>query len=176
LKRSAILFCVALAALTAGSALAQTELASSVVGGGGRDAAGSGRVLRCTVGQGVIGSVSGPSYLMEIGYWRRQHEFLSDAAETPTFVWGLGQNHPNPFNPLTTISFSLPRESLVSLRVFDLRGRLVRTLLDESRPAGVHTVVWDGRDESGGRVASGTYVTRLVSSEGVLTRKMLLAK
>jgi hypothetical protein len=158
LKRSAILFCVALAALTAGSALAQTELASSVVGGGGRDAAGSGRVL------------------MEIGYWRRQHEFLSDAAETPTFVWGLGQNHPNPFNPLTTISFSLPRESLVSLRVFDLRGRLVRTLLDESRPAGVHTVVWDGRDESGGRVASGTYVARLVSSEGVLTRKMLLAK
>jgi hypothetical protein len=176
LKGSAILLCAALVALTGGSALAQTELANSVVGGGGRDVAGSGRVVRCTLGQGVIGSVGGPSYAMEIGFWRRQYESLSDAGETPSFIWDLSQNHPNPFNPLTTISFSLPRESLVSLRVFDLRGRLVRTLLDEQRAAGVHTVIWDGRDQGGGRVASGPYVARLVSSEGVLTRKMLLAK
>ncbi len=78
----------------------------------------------------------------------------------------LLQNHPNPFNPQTTISFDLPRPAAVSLRVFDVSGRLVRALLEgEVVAEGRQEVVWDGRDDGGRRVGSGTYFYRLESGE-----------
>jgi hypothetical protein len=88
----------------------------------------------------------------------------------------LDQNHPNPFNPLTTISFSLPRDDKVRLKIFDVRGQLVRTLADGPQTAGSHSVVWNGRDDRGAEVASGTYLYRLETSESTVGRKMLLLK
>jgi hypothetical protein len=88
----------------------------------------------------------------------------------------LERNRPNPFNPRTSLRFSLPRAATVRLEVFDVRGRLVRTLLTGRQPSGVHTVVWDGRDEHGGDAASGVYVARLESSLGLVTRKMMLVR
>jgi hypothetical protein len=95
--------------------------------------------------------------------------------ETPT-VFALHDNYPNPFNPRTNIQFDLPRAAHVSLAVFDVAGRRVRTLVDEERPAAMHTVVWDGNDDGGRRVASGVYYYRLVSDEFTATNKMLLVK
>ena len=95
--------------------------------------------------------------------------------EMPT-VFALHDNYPNPFNPRTNIQFDLPRTSHVSLAVYDLAGRRVRTLVNEVRPAAMHTVVWDGGDDAGRRVASGVYYYRLVSDEFTDTRKMLLVK
>jgi hypothetical protein len=83
---------------------------------------------------------------------------------------------PNPFNPRTTIAFDLPAASRVRLSVFDLRGRLVRTLLDESRSAGRHDVVWEGRSDQGRRVASGVYLLRLEANGAVETRRVALVK
>ena len=74
---------------------------------------------------------------------------------------GLAQNVPNPFNLRTTIRYDLPEAGVVRLAVFDLAGRLVRTLVDESRPHGSFEAVWDGRDASGRDVGSGTYLARL---------------
>lgn len=88
----------------------------------------------------------------------------------------LEQNVPNPFNPATSISFVLPATSPVRLDIYDVRGRLVRTLVDEYRPSGRVTVNWDGRDAYGQQVASGAYFYRLVTSERTLTRKMVLLK
>lgn len=68
---------------------------------------------------------------------------------------------PNPFNPRTTIRYDLPEAGPVRLSVFDLAGRRVRTLVDESMPQGSHEAVWDGRDASGREVSSGTYLARL---------------
>ena len=85
-------------------------------------------------------------------------------------------NHPNPFNPQTTISFTLPGDEDVSLRVYSARGALVRSLLQGHQPAGVHHVVWDGRDNRGGMVASGVYFYRLQAAAGNFTGKMVLAK
>lgn len=68
---------------------------------------------------------------------------------------------PNPFNPQTTLRFTLPAAEVVRLRVFDVQGRLVRELVDGPRPAGLGEVLWDGRDRSGRSVASGTYFARL---------------
>ena len=89
----------------------------------------------------------------------------------------LNQNYPNPFNPTTTIGFTLRERSHVTLRVYNVAGQLVRTLVDEVRASGVsHTVDWDGRDARGTSVASGVYFYRLVTKDATRTRKMVLLK
>lgn len=89
----------------------------------------------------------------------------------------LQGNAPNPFNPMTTISFGLPAGSRVTLLIYDLQGRVVRRLLgDELLPAGVHEMRWDGRDDGGREVASGVYLYRLRSDGFVATKKMALIR
>jgi len=86
------------------------------------------------------------------------------------------QNHPNPFNPSTTISFDLPVSMHAVLEVFDVRGRRVARLLDAGLPAGRHDVVWDGRDAQGRAAGSGVYFYRLQAGEDSTYRKMVLAQ
>ena len=88
----------------------------------------------------------------------------------------LHQNHPNPFNPSTTISFSLKSRSNVSLTVYDVSGRLVNVLVDDVMDAGPHDVTWDGRGKAGRTVASGVYFYRLRAGEFIETRKMVLLR
>jgi hypothetical protein len=86
-------------------------------------------------------------------------------------------NTPNPFNPRTQVRFEIPAESRVRVEMFDARGALVRTLLDEMRGPGRHAVEWDGTDRLGAGVASGVYFARLqVNGALVETRKMMLLK
>ena len=93
-----------------------------------------------------------------------------------SFVTELGQNHPNPFNPRTAIKFSLEQASPVSLQVFDLNGRVVKTLADGSMAAGGHEVVWNGQDENGSSLASGVYFYRLQAEGRTMNRRMVLIK
>jgi len=89
----------------------------------------------------------------------------------------LEGNFPNPFNPVTLISFSLPERATVSLRVYDASGRLVRSLFEsEFKTAGRHTVPWDGRDDRGKRAASGVYFYRLEVGGRSETKRMVLLK
>jgi len=83
---------------------------------------------------------------------------------------------PNPFNPATDIKFSLPRDSKVSLAVYDVAGRLVRTLVDGKRIAGTHSERWDGRDESGLNSASGVYFARLRIGSETSIKPMTLVR
>jgi len=99
----------------------------------------------------------------------------SDVPEQMSY-FTLGQNYPNPFNPNTTIEFSLAKPGLVQVSIFNLNGRLVKTLHGGELAAGRHCLVWDGTDNSGRGVASGTFFYRLKSEEGTLTRKMVLMK
>lgn len=89
---------------------------------------------------------------------------------------GLSQNYPNPFNPSTEIQFTLASAQSVSLRVYNLLGQEVRTLVDEARAAGTYTVVWDSRDNNGDAVASGIYFYRMEAGDLVDVRKMSLLK
>ncbi len=91
--------------------------------------------------------------------------------------FSLYQNYPNPFNPSTTIAYDLGTEERVSVEIFDLQGRKVKTLLDKVQGPGRHTVVWDGTDEDGMSVPSGTYMY-VVRTEGgkVQTKKAILLK
>ena len=92
----------------------------------------------------------------------------------------LNQNFPNPFNPSTTISFDLPTRSKVTLKVFNLLGQEVSTLIDKDLPANSYKVEWDGRSDSGAPVASGIYFYKLIAeadnNEFVETKKMMLLK
>jgi hypothetical protein len=89
----------------------------------------------------------------------------------------LHQNYPNPFNPSTTIEFSLEQSASLKLAIYDLRGRLVRSLADsEIWQAGHHSLAWDGTDKSGRAVPSGLYLYRLDNGKHNETRKMLLLK
>ena len=103
---------------------------------------------------------------------------LSAASVSLPLAFRLEQNHPNPFNPSTTISFQLPggAATRITLKVYDLRGKVVRTLIDDVREPGVHTAFWDGRDDSGRGVASGVYLYRLKAGDFSQTRKMVLLK
>jgi hypothetical protein len=91
-------------------------------------------------------------------------------------VFELRAAFPNPFNPMTKISFSLPEAQAVRLAVYSLDGRKVATLLEEMRAAGLHEVVWTGRDDAGQGVASGTYFYRLDAGPYSDVRKMTLMK
>lgn len=88
----------------------------------------------------------------------------------------LFQNQPNPFSPATWIAFDLPLDGRAELRIYDVSGRLIRTLMDEKRPAGPHSVRWDGRDETGRAVASGVYFYSLTAPGVDENRRMILVK
>ncbi len=101
---------------------------------------------------------------------------VNDAAEVQPCVFHLGNNYPNPFNPGTTIDYSLDHRASVKIEVFNLLGQRVRTLVDESRPAGLYQVQWDGADDYGKTVSTGVYLYRLTADDVVQTKKMLLLK
>jgi hypothetical protein len=95
---------------------------------------------------------------------------------TPKYVNRLEQNYPNPFNPATRIHFSIASGSHVSLRIYDVTGRLVRTLVDRRLAAGRRVESWNGADAAGRSVASGIYFYRLVAGDFVQTKKMVLLR
>jgi len=117
-----------------------------------------------------------------------QAEFSSDLGNllkvktnkfTPAQIpekFDLGQNYPNPFNLETKISFSLTEEAEVSLKIYNIRGQLVKTLLQERRPIGSYTVSWNGINHKGEEVASGLYLYRLSAGDRSFTKKMSLLK
>jgi hypothetical protein len=96
------------------------------------------------------------------------------------FVNRLDHARPNPFNPTTTIAFSLAGRSRVTIRVFDAAGRVVRTLVDSQLEAGPHTVIWNGTTETGRRAASGVYFVKMETTGPTdvfrANRKLVLLK
>ena len=103
------------------------------------------------------------------------HGIPTGAGPGPGYA-ALGANYPNPFNPSTTIPFTLARRGHVSLRVHDAAGRTIAILIDGEQPAGTNSVTWDGRSDAGQPVASGVYFVRMVTESGGFTRKLVLVK
>jgi hypothetical protein len=149
------------------------NIPQSVVGSGGMDASGTNYGVRGTVGQPGIGTTAGDSYQASLGYWYNPGTTVTaidEGASTPR-VFALDQNYPNPFNPSTTIRFSVPKSSHVTLAVYDIAGRLVTSLVDEEMAPGVHEAVFEAGD-----IASGVYFYRIRAGEYTQTRKLVLLK
>jgi hypothetical protein len=100
----------------------------------------------------------------------------NDVIELLPTSYALDQNYPNPFNPSTIITYTLPEMTNVRIKIYDALGREVRSLLDEVKSAGKHNILWDGRDNSGNRVSSGTYFYQIIAGDFVQTRKMVMVK
>ena len=97
--------------------------------------------------------------------------------DLPVLYTKLGDNYPNPFNPETTISFSVAQtSSFVNLEVFNIKGQKVRKLVDEVLSAGQHSVVWNGKDENSKPVSSGVYFYKMRTGAYTRTKKMILLK
>ncbi len=99
----------------------------------------------------------------------------NQTAKIPT-AFESRQNYPNPFNPMTTIEYHLKENARVTLKIYNVKGQVVRTLVDEPQTRGVKSVVWDGRNERGELQGSGIYIYRLKAGEFQQSRKMVLAR
>jgi len=122
----------------------------------------------------VVGAVDTDGYAS--GYSNQTFAGPATGAGEVAYRNRLHQNVPNPFNPMTKISYELSVSSTVSLTVYDVRGHAVKRLADGPRARGVHTAAWDGTNDAGERVSSGIYFYRLDAGAFVQTRKMLLLK
>ena len=90
--------------------------------------------------------------------------------------FSLNQNYPNPFNPTTTISYQVPSAQKVTLKIYDMLGKEVKTLVDNTVGAGTHSVVWNGTNNAGSKIGSGVYIYTLRVGHKLLTRRMTLLK
>ena len=90
--------------------------------------------------------------------------------------FSLKQNYPNPFNPITSIEFDLESYDYVKLIIYDINGRHIRTLADNYFSSGTHKFIWNSLDDYGSKVSSGVYIYRLIASDNISTKKMLLLK
>ncbi|MDP7653881.1 MAG: choice-of-anchor J domain-containing protein [Candidatus Marinimicrobia bacterium] len=91
-------------------------------------------------------------------------------------VFALHQNHPNPFNPVTTIRFDVPQESLVRMDVYNILGQRVRTLVNGTMQPGFHAIRWNGTNDTGKPLASGMYIYRIYSTQFTAVKKLVLMK
>ena len=122
-------------------------------------------------GEGTNGRVSAKvnkSGMYSVAY-NPEHQRMPRSIE-------LSQNYPNPFNPTTTIRFSLPETGQVKLIIYNVLGQRVKELINASKPAGYHEVIWNGKNESGMQAASGLYIYRLETASGIQSKKMLMIK
>jgi hypothetical protein len=99
----------------------------------------------------------------------------NETSALPT-QFALDQNYPNPFNPSTSIRFALPQQAQTSLVIYDMLGREIRTLVNNTMNAGNYQMVWDGRNNLGVQAATGVYVYRIQAGSFVSVKKMMLLK
>jgi hypothetical protein len=91
-------------------------------------------------------------------------------------IFALHQNYPNPFNPITTLRYDLPENSLVNIIIYDMLGRNIKTLINQTQDAGYKSVIWDATNDYGKPVSAGVYLYQIQAGEFVQTKKMVLLK
>ena len=90
--------------------------------------------------------------------------------------FALHQNYPNPFNPVTTLRYDLPENGLVNIIIYDMLGRQVKTLVNQTHDAGYRSVIWDATNDYGKSVSAGIYLYQIQAGEYMQTKKMVLLK
>jgi len=88
----------------------------------------------------------------------------------------LYNNYPNPFNPVTTLRYDLPEDALVNITIYDIMGRIVRTLINSQQNAGFKSIQWNATNDAGSPLSAGLYLYKIQADNFVQTRKMVLLK
>jgi hypothetical protein len=149
------------------------KIPQSVFGNGGSPTLSLSNHINGTLGQPVIGIITGTSYKEFIGFWQSITYHVTGVNDETNLSSGflIVQNYPNPFNSKTTISYTLPGDSYISLGIFNVLGEKVASLVDKTQQAGQYTVDWDASS-----FVSGTYFCRLEAGNNFQTSVLLLIK
>jgi len=152
----------------------------SINSGGATEQSSTNFAAGLSCGQPVSGRCQSSNFQVNFGFWQTGVTAPTDVQEIVTeelpTTYSLSQNYPNPFNPSTVVEFTVPHRSHVELSIYNLLGQRVVTLVDQPMSQGTYRTTWDGRDDSGGRVASGVYFYRLEAEHFVEVKKMVLLK
>jgi hypothetical protein len=153
----------------------QTDIVVGTFVAGGGFSYGTTINVSGTVGQVIVGASHNNTSVVGAGFWYMIRSSLGTGIEPIEYgkpaEFRLEQNFPNPFNPTTTIRFGIPETGFVSLKIYDLLGREVTSLIDEELPVGRYEVVWDAAG-----VASGVYIYSLTGGTFQQTKKLILLK
>lgn len=174
--------CAAVSALAVTPAGAQYSLGWFTIDGGGTTgAAGGSYTLRGTAGQPDAGFLTGSSYALSGGFWGSTNTTTGIVPDEPAggavpLAFRLHTAAPNPFSQRTSLAFDLPAASAVQLDVYDVAGRLVKTLARESLPAGSHERGWDRTDRNGRQVAAGIYFVRFDAGSMAAREKIVVLR
>jgi hypothetical protein len=142
------------------------------MGGAGGTASSEGITNRAITCQIAVGTANDDNHSHGAGFiWPFDWQTFAEEKDAIPTVFELSQNYPNPFNPNTTIMYSLPERSYVTLDIFNILGQKKVTLVDEYQDAGTHTVIWQAND-----ISSGVYFYRIVAGDNTESRKLLLLK
>jgi len=156
------------------TALPQYQITNNLIGSGGNVVSNSNNNIVSTVGEAFIGKTSNTVYQNQIGFWYAyQQTTITDIEEEETIptVFKLEQNYPNPFNPSTKIKFAVPEKSNVLIKVYDILGSEVATLVNKEMDAG-----WYENNFNAVGLSSGVYLFRMEAGSYVSTKKMILLR
>jgi hypothetical protein len=146
-----------------------TRIERSVIAEGGRRAAGGGRILVGTVGQATIGMSAGSARMLNAGFWCSAPGAVTSVQDSePSMKLAFAAPAPNPAADVVRFSVSLPLRGEVDLAVYDLAGRLIRTVANQALGVGRHSWTWDLHDDAGRRAPAGIYFSRLVVNNRVV--------
>jgi Secretion system C-terminal sorting domain len=170
-----VLTLIILLLLIASMTLAQNKIPASVISSGGEKSSSASFILSSTVGEPFVGKTGNASNQQNIGFWYvYKQSTITDVEkedETIPTVFKLEQNYPNPFNPSTIIKFAVPERSNVLLKVYDILGGEVITLVNEEMDSG-----WYKREFNASGYSTGVYIYRMQAGSYTSTKKMILIK
>lgn len=156
------------------TSLPQYQITNSVIGSGGNVVSNSNNNIVSTVGESFIGKSSNTINQNQLGFWYAYQQIIItevENEETIPIVFKLEQNYPNPFNPSTKIKFAVPEKSNVLIKVYDILGSEVTTLVNEEMDAG-----WYENNFNAAGLSSGVYLFRMEAGNYVNTKKMILLR
>lgn len=152
----------------------QNQIPFSVLSSGGTQQINSAYILNGTLGQVIIGNCENTAHQAHAGFWQLYYQnVMVNIAEEDILPieFKLEQNYPNPFNPSTIIKFGIPERSIVLIKIYDVLGSEVTTLLNQEMEKG-----WYELNFNGGDYSSGIYIYRMQAGNYISTKKMLMIK
>jgi amino acid transporter len=176
MKRRPVVVLLA-AVLAASAAYGMSQISRSVTGAGAPGATGASHLVRSTLGQSLAGTVAAASHTLRSGFWVPVTTVSGVGVDGIPTAFRLGSPAPNPFAREMGVSYDVPASAgTVRLRVYDVGGRLVKTLKYGTETPGRKRLIWDGRDDGGNPLPTGVYLLALEAPGYSATRKATLVR
>jgi len=158
-------------------AFTQTQLGSDIDGEAAGDWSGNSVSMNSAGDRVAIGAMYNDGTASDAGHVRVYSltELFIDNRMMPT-EYAIHQNYPNPFNPVTTLRYDLPEDAMVNITIYDMMGRVVKTMVNSQQNAGFKSVRWNATNDKGSPVSAGLYLYTIQAGEFRQTKKMVLLK